>query len=271
MSETIVNTICATDGEPEFVEDAHTCPEGQFEPPWSTPPSAIAKGESAHTSTPAKSSLLIVSPSEVVKFLGRRAPSCPEDFNSEYLEEWVRWEALIRAGECAAAAEMCREKLLTAEGERKRLRWVKDLAISRLRAGRADCALDLISSHYPSVTNYEDTLRAKCECTIGRAYELTGRLDKALMHYDAARIFHEQNGNLIHAAEVDINLSECRLREGECADALRYVNRAIRAARRENDSRLLSEAHDTKGKIYLKLSGNSLLRQPTPTPKRMFR
>jgi tetratricopeptide (TPR) repeat protein len=177
----------------------------------------------------------------------------------------MRWETFILQGEYDEAAEFCRERLLSVNGERLRLRWVKDLAVSPRLSGRPGDALNLLASHYTAAIRYGDTLTAKFECGMGRTYELLGKTDKALGHYTASRFYHEQKGNLLLAAEVDNNVGRVLTAAGRPEDALEPLNRALDVALSLQDVRLeidvresIAEAQkawaDSLRQVYEKLS-----------------
>lgn len=110
-------------------------------------------------------------------------------------------------------------------------------------------SLELLSSAGPRLDGAAPREKALFYGQRARNYVQTGKLDAALVDYEAARVWAQEAGDLTIEARIRNNLARQYGNAGRFDDAIQEVDAAIEAARRLDDESLLGMFYDQKAQI----------------------
>jgi tetratricopeptide (TPR) repeat protein len=223
---------------------------GKGEPPLSGGP-AMAESESAHSSTHAVKNRLIGSSSPLVVvtlsagFTGRAPHDTPVDPGS-----FALWRTYLAGGQLRRAADLCRERLLSAKTEKERDCWVKDLSIVKMAAGEYQSAFDLSLTLRARASRYEGSFRGRLEVNFARAHANLLKFDPAFEHYTAGHFYAEQAGDSYLAAQIDTNTGRCYTSARRPEDSHEYFDRAHAYALKSEDILLQGEIDESRALAF---------------------
>lgn len=223
---------------------------GSAPPGWCGSP-AEAEAESRHTSASVSIDLLtVVSPVVEAVEVDGRVPAVTVHDTPQTDPDVVRFCALTCRGDFDGAAQLCRERLLTARDEAQARRWTKDRSIVESLRGNFTAAYELLASVHWSAQRAEGTPRGKYELEFGIVHARLGRSSLALDRFGAAFQHHRRAGGVFACAQVDTARARCLVTRGETAKALRYLSRAEQIATQAADFHLLGEIAESRALAY---------------------
>jgi tetratricopeptide (TPR) repeat protein len=91
------------------------------------------------------------------------------------------------------------------------------------------------------------------QCNLGEAYEILGRYQDALVHFQRALSLEEIAGNARDAAVVLVGIARALRRSMRPREAITHSERAVDYARQTGDTLTEAEAREEIGRSYLDL------------------